>query len=142
MLCLFTNGLTLSRQSATLSDGGENDEFEELYGVDVRCPVFLYYRMASRVPLVPGPISVASKNSPGAASVGITFPWLPKLVPHDQKMPRALQPWEPPFSFPPLVIPPPARKKPGTARIYISIQLTPFIKKKKYIEKAQKKLKN
>jgi hypothetical protein len=36
LLCLFPNGLVLSRQSAMLSDGGENDEFEELYGVDVR----------------------------------------------------------------------------------------------------------
>ena len=37
LLCLFPNGLVLSRQSAMLSDGGDNDEFEELYGVDVRC---------------------------------------------------------------------------------------------------------
>ena len=36
LLCLFPNGLVLSRQSAALSDGGENDDFEELYGVDVR----------------------------------------------------------------------------------------------------------
>lgn len=36
LLCLFPNGLVLSRQSAALSDGGENDEYEELYGVDVR----------------------------------------------------------------------------------------------------------
>jgi hypothetical protein len=34
LLCLFPNGLVLSRQSAMLSDGGDNDEFEELYGVD------------------------------------------------------------------------------------------------------------
>jgi hypothetical protein len=39
LLCLFPNGLVLSRQSAMLSDGGDNDEFEELYGVDVRCLV-------------------------------------------------------------------------------------------------------
>ena len=38
LLCLFPNDLVLSRQSAMLSDGGDNDEFEELYGVDVRCP--------------------------------------------------------------------------------------------------------
>ena len=36
LLCLFPNGLVLSRQSAMPSDGGDNDEFEELYGVDVR----------------------------------------------------------------------------------------------------------
>jgi len=40
LLCLFPNGLVLSRQSAMLSDGGDNDEFEELYGVDVRCLMF------------------------------------------------------------------------------------------------------
>ncbi|KAJ3524850.1 hypothetical protein NM688_g8491 [Phlebia brevispora] len=34
LLCLFPNGLVLSRQSAALSDGGDNDEYEELYGVD------------------------------------------------------------------------------------------------------------
>lgn len=43
LLCLFPNGLVLSRQSAALSDGGgggstggENEEEEEVYGVDVR----------------------------------------------------------------------------------------------------------
>ena len=35
LLCLFPNGLVLSRQSVALSDGGENEEDEELYGVDV-----------------------------------------------------------------------------------------------------------
>ena len=39
LLCLFPNGLVLSRQSVALSDGGDNEEDEELYGVDVR--VFL-----------------------------------------------------------------------------------------------------
>ncbi|KAF7794660.1 hypothetical protein EIP86_005798 [Pleurotus ostreatoroseus] len=34
LLCLFPNGLVLSRQSAALSDGGDNDDYEELYGVD------------------------------------------------------------------------------------------------------------
>lgn len=36
LLCLFPNGLVLSRQSVALSDGGDNEEDEELYGVDVR----------------------------------------------------------------------------------------------------------
>ena len=36
LLCLFPNGLVLSRQSMALSDGGDNEEDEELYGVDVR----------------------------------------------------------------------------------------------------------
>ena len=36
LLCLFPNGLVLSRQSVALSDGGDNEEEEELYGVDVR----------------------------------------------------------------------------------------------------------
>lgn len=35
LLCLFPNGLVLSRQSMALSEGGENDEDEEVYGVDV-----------------------------------------------------------------------------------------------------------
>ncbi|KAI0773095.1 hypothetical protein BD413DRAFT_539127 [Trametes elegans] len=34
LLCLFPNGLVLSRQSAALSDGGNDDDYEELYGVD------------------------------------------------------------------------------------------------------------
>lgn len=36
LLCLFPNGLVLSRQSAALSDGGDNDDYEEMYAVDVR----------------------------------------------------------------------------------------------------------
>ena len=36
LLCLFPNGLVLSRQSVALSDGGDNEEDEELYAVDVR----------------------------------------------------------------------------------------------------------
>lgn len=35
LLCLFPNGLVLSRQSAAFSDGGENEEDEEVYAVDV-----------------------------------------------------------------------------------------------------------
>jgi hypothetical protein len=34
LLCLFPNGLVLSRQSVALSEGGENED-EEVYGVDV-----------------------------------------------------------------------------------------------------------
>lgn len=36
LLCLFPNGLVLSRQSMALSDGGGEEEEEEVYGVDVR----------------------------------------------------------------------------------------------------------
>jgi len=35
LLCLFPNGLVLSRQSAALSDGGDGEDDEEVYGVDV-----------------------------------------------------------------------------------------------------------
>ena len=36
LLCLFPNGLVLSRQSVALSDGGgDGEEDEEVYGVDV-----------------------------------------------------------------------------------------------------------
>src|SRR4051812_23305353 len=46
LLCLFPNGLVLSRQSMALSDGGDNEEEDELYGVDVwrlsvpMCPIY------------------------------------------------------------------------------------------------------
>ena len=36
LLCLFPNGLVLSRQSVALSDAGGEEEEEEVYGVDVR----------------------------------------------------------------------------------------------------------
>ena len=36
LLCLFPNGLVLSRQSMALSEGGGEEEEEEVYGVDVR----------------------------------------------------------------------------------------------------------
>ncbi|EPS96999.1 hypothetical protein FOMPIDRAFT_1166936 [Fomitopsis schrenkii] len=42
LLCLFPNGLVLSRQSAALSDGGDNDEYEELYAVDFDPDCFSY----------------------------------------------------------------------------------------------------
>ncbi|TCD61983.1 hypothetical protein EIP91_007647 [Steccherinum ochraceum] len=41
LLCLFPNGLVLSRQSAALSDGGD-DDYEELYGVDFDPDCFSY----------------------------------------------------------------------------------------------------
>ena len=36
LLCLFPNGLVLSRQSVALSEGGGEEDDEEVYGVDVR----------------------------------------------------------------------------------------------------------
>ncbi|OCH90401.1 hypothetical protein OBBRIDRAFT_793388 [Obba rivulosa] len=42
LLCLFPNGLVLSRQSAALSDGGDNDDYEELYAVDFDPDCFSY----------------------------------------------------------------------------------------------------
>src|ERR1700722_10119134 len=41
LLCLFPDGLVLSRQSAALSDGGENEKEDELYGVDVRAALLI-----------------------------------------------------------------------------------------------------
>ncbi|KAJ7510333.1 hypothetical protein B0H11DRAFT_1958559 [Mycena galericulata] len=41
LLCLFPNGLVLSRQSVALSDGGD-DEDEEVYGVDFDPDCFQY----------------------------------------------------------------------------------------------------
>jgi len=42
LLCLFPNGLVLSRQSAAMSDGGENEDEEEIYGVDFDPDCFAY----------------------------------------------------------------------------------------------------
>ncbi|EGN93761.1 hypothetical protein SERLA73DRAFT_189526 [Serpula lacrymans var. lacrymans S7.3] len=42
LLCLFPNGLVLSRQSVALSDGGDNEEDEEVYGVDFDPDCFAY----------------------------------------------------------------------------------------------------
>lgn len=42
LLCLFPNGLVLSRQSVALADGGENEEDEEVYGVDFDPECFQY----------------------------------------------------------------------------------------------------
>ena len=50
LLCLFPNGLVLSRQSTTLSDGGDNDEYEELYGVDVRHPLTAFPHISTDLP--------------------------------------------------------------------------------------------
>lgn len=35
LLCLFPNGLVLSRQSVAVSDGGEGEDEEEVYAIDV-----------------------------------------------------------------------------------------------------------
>jgi len=42
LLCLFPNGLVLSRQSANLENGGDLDEDEEVYGVDFDPDCFQY----------------------------------------------------------------------------------------------------
>ncbi|KAG9313867.1 hypothetical protein JVU11DRAFT_4635 [Chiua virens] len=42
LLCLFPNGLVLSRQSAAFSDGGDNEEDEEVYAVDFDPQCFAY----------------------------------------------------------------------------------------------------
>ncbi|KAF8899404.1 hypothetical protein BD779DRAFT_1488680 [Infundibulicybe gibba] len=42
LLCLFPNGLVLSRQSVALSDGGGDEEDEEVYGVDFDPECFSY----------------------------------------------------------------------------------------------------
>ena len=46
LLCLFPNGLVLSRQSVALSDGGADEEDEEVYGVDVGFSANHYYLLA------------------------------------------------------------------------------------------------
>ncbi|KII94223.1 hypothetical protein PLICRDRAFT_36471 [Plicaturopsis crispa FD-325 SS-3] len=42
LLCLFPNGLVLSRQSMALSDGEDNEDDEEVYGVDFDPNCFRY----------------------------------------------------------------------------------------------------
>ncbi|KAF9225230.1 hypothetical protein BS17DRAFT_778329 [Gyrodon lividus] len=42
LLCLFPNGLVLSRQSAAFTDGGDNEEDEEVYAVDFDPECFAY----------------------------------------------------------------------------------------------------
>ncbi|CAA7265879.1 unnamed protein product [Cyclocybe aegerita] len=42
LLCLFPNGLVLSRQSVALSDGGGDDDEEEVYGVDFEPDCFQF----------------------------------------------------------------------------------------------------
>ncbi|KAJ8515398.1 hypothetical protein ONZ45_g7172 [Pleurotus djamor] len=42
LLCLFPNGLVLSRQSVAMSDGGDAEEEEEVYGVDFDPDCFQY----------------------------------------------------------------------------------------------------
>ena len=54
LLCLFPNGLVLSRQSVALSENGEADEDEEIYGVDVRCTLF---RKTFYVLILPGSLT-------------------------------------------------------------------------------------
>lgn len=49
LLCLFPNGLVLSRQSVALSDGGDGDEDEEVYGVDVSTRDHFSSKVASKV---------------------------------------------------------------------------------------------
>ena len=77
LLCLFPNGLVLSRQSAMLSDGGDNDEFEELYGVDVRC---LSVSRSLRSPLPISStrtVSLSSSRSSNSPLTSFTAPQTP-----------------------------------------------------------------
>lgn len=50
LLCLFPNGLVLSRQSMALSEGGEEEE-EEVYGVDVCCFTYIYGNVPTDLPV-------------------------------------------------------------------------------------------
>ena len=76
LLCLFPNGLVLSRQSAALSDGGDNDDYEELYGVDVRV-YSLFLRLCVRPHAhqpSPHPSSLIQSASPTYSSSSGTRP--------------------------------------------------------------------
>lgn len=76
LLCLFPNGLVLSRQSAMLSDGGDNDEFEELYGVDVRCPG-VSHSLRSPPASLTRTVSLSSSRSSSSPLTSFTAPPIP-----------------------------------------------------------------
>ena len=83
LLCLFPNGLVLSRQSAMLSDGGDNDEFEELYGVDVRCPGVSH---SLRLPLLASLTRTVSLSSSRSSNSPLTF-FTARPTPLDSMLP-------------------------------------------------------
>jgi hypothetical protein len=79
LLCLFPNGLVLSRQSVALSDGGDEED-EEVYGVDFDPDCFQYvltfFRTASEAfygtPTTPGLLALQqhlldAPSSPGGS---------------------------------------------------------------------------
>ena len=77
LLCLFPNDLVLSRQSAMLSDGGDNDEFEELYGVDVRCPRLSHSLRSFLPPSLTQTVSLSSLRSSNSPLTFFTAPLTP-----------------------------------------------------------------
>ena len=77
LLCLFPNGLVLSRQSAMLSDGGDNDEFEELYGVDVRCPCISHSLRPPSPASLTRIASLSSSRSSNSPLTSFTAPPIP-----------------------------------------------------------------
>lgn len=48
LLCLFPNGLVLSRQSVAMSEGGEGEEEEEVYAIDVSGFCSVLFRFGGR----------------------------------------------------------------------------------------------
>lgn len=66
LLCLFPNGLVLSRQSAALSDGGDNDDYEELYAVDVGTDNHLSTRTSFAYGVVSSTLTVSHMSLPSS----------------------------------------------------------------------------
>lgn len=69
LLCLFPSGLVLSRQSIALSEGGEHEEEEDVYGVDVMvhklCPACSSLTLGhSLTPSVSRLFSTSSRTPP------------------------------------------------------------------------------
>lgn len=87
LLCLFPNGLVLSRQSVALSDGGADEEDEEVYGVDFDPECFQYvlnfFRTASETfygtSTTPGLLSAQQHLLDASADFGPTSSQNPLL---------------------------------------------------------------
>ena len=60
-----------------LSDGGDNDEFEELYGVDVRCPRLSHSLRSFLPPSLTQTVSLSSSRSSNSPLTFFTAPLTP-----------------------------------------------------------------
>ena len=87
LLCLFPNGLVLSRQATSLGDGAENSEEEEVYGVDVRpwillSPPIQHLNLASAAKhIISSPLHSLTPNVFPLSSNSFAPPLMPSMGP-------------------------------------------------------------